>query len=205
MDVSLWRETAFRSAWWWGLNYSNPYLSPFEEFQRYKTHPAHPRLLAGWAAASPTARGPIAAGGLQALIEADLFQAARSSAMMPAFSMRRASKAATPRSKSGMLAAGSDCRGTGSRTARVTNSSRIPRAFEGSWLKRELHKTRNFKPLYEKGTVSGCGFVSASSGSCFRGKAPWTLHHVAGPFNAQESKPNVRQYRIRKPGRPTEL
>ena len=41
-----------------GLAYTNPYLSPFEEFQRYKTHPGDPRLSSKAASASPTARAP---------------------------------------------------------------------------------------------------------------------------------------------------
>ncbi len=61
-----WKTTRSRSAMWSGLSYQNPYLSPYEEFQRYKTHPAIRGFFEGGKRISYGARA-ITAGGLQSL------------------------------------------------------------------------------------------------------------------------------------------
>ena len=63
---TTWKTTRSRSASWSGLSYSNPYLSPYEEFQRYKTHPEIRKFFEGGKRISYGARA-ITAGGLQSL------------------------------------------------------------------------------------------------------------------------------------------
>jgi electron-transferring-flavoprotein dehydrogenase len=157
-----------------GLGYENPYLHPFEEFQRYKTHPAIRGFFEGGRRLSYGARA-IAAGGLQSLPkltfpggvlvgdDAGFLNAARI----------KGSHAAI---KSGMLAAEAAfealCAGRSG-----DELAAYPAAFEASWLRDELHRARNFKPFMAKGLYSGALMVGIDQ-IVFRGKAPWTLAHA---------------------------
>ncbi len=154
-----------------GLDYKNPYLSPFEEFQRYKTHPLIKPYLAGGKRLAYGARA-ITAGGLQsqpkltfpggALIgdDAGFLNAARI----------KGSHAAI---KSGMLAAESAFEALVSEHARDELAT-YPDAFRQSWLHAELYKTRNFKPYMKKGLYLG-SFLFGAEQVLFKGKVPWTL------------------------------
>ncbi|MEI7612192.1 MAG: electron transfer flavoprotein-ubiquinone oxidoreductase [Betaproteobacteria bacterium] len=156
-----------------GLAYSNPYLSPFEEFQRFKTHPALKDFLEGGRRISYSARA-ITAGGLQSLPKlvfpggaligdnAGLLNAARIKGIHGAI-------------KSGSLAAEATFAAiTAGRSADELTA--YPEAFHHSDLFSELHKTRNFKPWMSRGLVFG-GLMFGIDQIVFRGQAPWTLHH----------------------------
>ena len=154
-----------------GLDYKNPYLSPFEEFQRYKTHPMIKPYLQGGKRLAYGARA-IAAGGLQSqpklvfpgggLIgdDAGFLNAARI----------KGSHAAI---KSGMLAAESAFEALVSEHQRDELTT-YPEAFRQSWLHEELHQTRNFKPYMKKGLYLG-SFLFGAEQTLFKGKVPWTL------------------------------
>ena len=154
-----------------GLDYKNPYLSPFEEFQRYKTHPMIKPYLQGGKRLAYGARA-IAAGGLQSqpklvfpgggLIgdDAGFLNAARI----------KGSHAAI---KSGMLAAESAFEALVSEHQRDELAT-YPEAFRQSWLHQELHQTRNFKPYMKKGLYLG-SFLFGAEQTLFKGKVPWTL------------------------------
>jgi len=162
-----------------GLNYRNPYLSPYEEFQRYKTHPAIRAFLEGGKRLAYGARA-ITAGGLNALprftfpggcligCEAGFLNASRI----------KGSHAAI---KTGMLAAEAAFdalaaqRGGDELTA-------YTEAFRASWLHDELYRARNFKAAMGKGLWLGTLLVGIDQ-VVFRGKAPFTLH-VAKPDHA---------------------
>ena len=158
-----------------GLNYSNPHLSPFEEFQRYKTHPDIRKYLEGGKRLAYGARA-IAAGGLQsqprlvfpggALIgdDAGFLNAARI----------KGSHAAI---KSGMLAADAALEALAANRQRDALTA-FPAAFRDSWLYQELHKTRNFKPYMKHGLWMG-SLLFGIDQKLFGGKTPWTLHNSA--------------------------
>ena len=158
-----------------GLNYSNPHLSPFEEFQRYKTHPEIRKYLDGGKRLAYGARA-IAAGGLQSqprlifpgggLIgdDAGFLNAARI----------KGSHAAI---KSGMLAADAALDALAGNRQRDALTA-YPSAFQDSWLHEELHKTRNFKPYMKKGLWMG-SLLFGIDQKLFGGKVPWTLHNSA--------------------------
>jgi electron-transferring-flavoprotein dehydrogenase len=155
-----------------GLGYRNPYLSPFEEFQRFKCHPSVAPTLQGGRRLSYGARA-ITAGGLQSLprltfpggaligCEAGFLNAARI----------KGSHAAM---KTGMLAADAafDAIGTG---RSLDELEQYPAEFEKSWLREELHRTRNFKPWMDKGLWFGTLMFGIDQ-VALRGRAPWTLH-----------------------------
>ncbi len=155
-----------------GLDYANPWLSPFEEFQRYKTHPAiRPTFEGGkriaYGARSLTAGGLLSIpklcfpGGVMVGCEAGMLNASRIKGSHSAI-------------KSGALAA------EAAFEALVAERSHdelvaYPAAFESSWLHAELNKARNFKQWFKKGR-SVATLMTGVEQWLLKGKMPWTLH-----------------------------
>ncbi len=156
-----------------GLAYANPYLDPYEEFQRYKTHPDIRMFLEGGKRIAYGARA-IAAGGLMSLPkltfpggclvgdEAGFLNASRI----------KGSHAAI---KSGMLAAEAAFAALQARRS-GDELEAYPAAFGDSWLFDELYRARNFKQWMSKGLYSGTVMVGVEQ-TLLDGKFPWTLHH----------------------------
>ena len=156
-----------------GLAYRNPYLSPFEEFQRYKTHPAIRTFFEGGKRLGYGARA-IAAGGLQSLPRL-VFPGGALLGCDAGFLNASRIKGSHAAIKSGMLAAEAAFQALGD-DRRHDELGAYVDAFEGSWLKEELHKARNFKPAMSKGLVTGTLLVGIDQ-VLFKGKAPWTMRH----------------------------
>ncbi|WP_175041712.1 electron transfer flavoprotein-ubiquinone oxidoreductase [Duganella vulcania] len=157
-----------------GLNYENPYLSPYEEFQRYKTHPAIKTFFEGGKRISYGARA-ITAGGLQSLPKLVFPGGALIGCDAGFLNMSRI-KGSHAAIKSGMLAAESVFEALGASRQHDELAS-YPAAFEKSWLHEELHVARNVKPWLNKGLYLG-SLMTGIDQLVFRGKAPWTLHHT---------------------------
>lgn len=155
-----------------GLNYQNPWLSPFEEFQRYKTHPKIRHYLEGGKRIGYGARA-ITAGGLNCLpkltfpggallgCDAGLLNASRIKGSHTAI-------------KSGMLCAEAIAEELG-KTEPAAELTSYTQRFEKSWMKDELYRSRNFKPAMGKGLWIGTLLVGIDQ-KVFGGRAPWTLH-----------------------------
>jgi electron-transferring-flavoprotein dehydrogenase len=156
-----------------GLGYTNPYLSPFEEFQRYKTHPAIRSFLEGGKRVAYGARA-IAAGGLQSLPEL-VFPGGCLIGDDAGFLNASRIKGSHCAIKSGMMAAEAAHAALASGRAGDVLSD-YPKAFRESWLFDELYRARNFKPWMSKGLFTGALMVGIDQ-IVFGGKAPWTLHH----------------------------
>jgi electron-transferring-flavoprotein dehydrogenase len=156
-----------------GLAYQNPYLSPYEEFQRYKTHPAIRGFFEGGKRISYGARA-ITAGGLQSLPKL-VFPGGALIGCDAGFLNTSRIKGSHAAIKSGMLAADSVFAALGENRQGDELAS-YPAAFEQSWLHEELHVARNFKPWMSKGLVLGT-IMTGIDQIVFKGKAPWTLHH----------------------------
>jgi electron-transferring-flavoprotein dehydrogenase len=156
-----------------GLNYENPYLSPYEEFQRYKTHPAIRSFFEGGKRISYGARA-ITAGGLQSLPKLVFPGGALIGCDAGFLNMSRI-KGSHAAIKSGMLAAESVFAALGESRQHDELVS-YPVAFEQSWLHDELHVARNVKPYLNMGLYVG-SLMTGIDQLIFRGKAPWTLHH----------------------------
>ena len=161
-----------------GLDYKNPWLSPFEEMQRWKTHPAIRAHLEGGKRIGYGARA-ITAGGLLSLpktvfpggalvgCEAGYLNAARI----------KGSHAAI---KTGMLAAEAafDAITAGRQHDELVA---YPAAFEQSWLHAELNQSRNFKQWFKKGTTVGTlmtGIEQWLLPKLGLKSPPWTLHRT---------------------------
>jgi electron-transferring-flavoprotein dehydrogenase len=156
-----------------GLSYQNPYLSPYEEFQRYKTHPEIRKFFEGGKRISYGARA-ITAGGLQSLPKT-VFPGGALIGCDAGFLNTSRIKGSHAAIKTGMLAADAAFAALGENRQHDELAS-YPAAFEQSWLHEELHVARNFKPWMSKGLVLGT-IMTGIDQILFKGKAPWTLHH----------------------------
>ncbi|CDY74218.1 Electron transfer flavoprotein-ubiquinone oxidoreductase [Caballeronia glathei] len=156
-----------------GLGYQNPYLSPFEEFQRYKTHPAIRPFFEGGKRLSYGAR-VITAGGLMSLPKLTFAGGALIGDNAGFLNASRI-KGSHGAIKSGMLAgeAAFDAIRSGRQRDEL---SAYPQAFKRSWLHKELHKARNFKQWMSKGLYVGTLMVGIEQ-KLFGGRVPWTLRH----------------------------
>ena len=156
-----------------GLAYQNPYLSPYEEFQRYKTHPAIRGYFEGGKRISYGARA-ITAGGLQSLPKT-VFPGGALIGCDAGFLNVSRIKGSHGAIKTGMLAAESAFAALAAGRQHDELAS-YPEAFKASWLHEELHVARNFKPWMSKGLYLGT-FMTGIDQILFKGKAPWTLRH----------------------------
>ncbi len=155
-----------------GLSYANPYLSPFEEFQRYKTHPAIRGFFEGAKRVGYGARA-IVAGGLNALPDT-VFPGGALIGCDAGYLNASRIKGTHTAIKSGMLAAQAAFEAISQGRA----SDRLeayPAAFRESWLYDELYRARNFKAAMSKGLWSGTLLVGIDQ-VLFGGRAPWTMH-----------------------------
>ena len=155
-----------------GLGYTNPYLSPFDEFQRYKTHPAIRTYLEGGKRLEYGSRA-INASGLQSLPKL-VFPGGALIGCDAGFLNAPRIKGSHAAIKSGMLAAEAAFEALAAERERDELST-YPQAFERSWLHDELHRARNFKPWLDKGLLLG-SLMFGIDQIIFRGNAPWTLH-----------------------------
>jgi electron-transferring-flavoprotein dehydrogenase len=158
-----------------GLGYANPYLEPFQEFQRYKTHPLLRDFLAGGKRLAYGARA-INASGLQSLPQL-AFPGGALVGCEAGFLNAPRIKGSHAAIKTGMLAADAAFDALAAGRAHDALAA-YPTAFEASWLHDELHRARNFKPYLDRGLVVGAVLWGIDQ-LLFRGKAPWTLHRKA--------------------------
>ncbi|MBI3918287.1 MAG: NAD(P)/FAD-dependent oxidoreductase, partial [Betaproteobacteria bacterium] len=157
-----------------GLAYSNPYLSPYEEFQRYKTHAAIRPFLEGGKRIAYGARA-ISAGGLQSLPKLT-FPGGCLIGDDAGFLNASRIKGSHAAIKSGMLAA--EAAIAALKAGRAGDElAAYPEAFRASWLHDELHRARNFKPWMSRGLFTGTLMVGIDQ-VALGGRAPWTLHHA---------------------------
>src|SRR5258706_9584625 len=167
-----------------GFGYENPYLYPVEEVQRDKTHPAIRGFFEGGRRISYGARA-IAAGGIQSLPKL-VFPGGVLAGDDAGFLNAARIKGTHAAIKSGMLAAQSAFKALAAGRARDQLAD-YPRAFEASWLREELHRARNFKPLMSKGLYTGTLLVGVDQ-VLFGGRAPWTLTHTTPDNEKLEPK-----------------
>ncbi len=161
-----------------GLDYSNPYLSPFEEFQRWKTHPNIRYYFEGedkgLKPAKRLAYGAraITAGGLQSLPKTVFPGGALVGCDAGYLNVSRI-KGSHAAIKTGMLAA--EAAFEALQTGRQHDELlAYPAAFEKSWLHTELRKSRNFKAWFKKG-LAVATVMNGVEQFALKGHIPWTL------------------------------
>lgn len=161
-----------------GLAYENPYLSPFDEFQRYKTHPSIRGFFEGGKRLAYGARA-LTAGGLQSLPKV-IFPGGALVGCDAGFLNASRIKGSHAAIKTGMLAAEALAEALAAgRSADLLEA--FPRAFEASWLNTELKNAKNFKQWMAKGLYSGALMVGIEQKlfvDWLKMAPPWTLHHT---------------------------
>lgn len=157
------------------LNYRNPHLSPFDEFQRWKQHPRIRRFLDGGKRVAYGARA-VNKGGLQSLPKL-VFPGGLLAGCDAGFLNNAKIKGSHGAIKSGSLAAESihEALASGDEGYGVLES--YEERFRASWLHDELYRSRNFGPgLHKLGTFLGAAFSFVDQ-NLFRGRLPFTWHN----------------------------
>lgn len=157
-----------------GLDYENPHLSPFDEFQRFKTHPKIRAVLEGGRRISYGARA-LSEGGIQSLPKLT-FPGGLLVGDTAGFLNVPKIKGTHTSMKSGMLAAEAVFEML-SRESLENEATTYPEALRESWLYDELWRVRNVRPSFRWGLWGGLVY-SALDTYVFAGHAPWTLHHL---------------------------
>ncbi|WP_114662462.1 electron transfer flavoprotein-ubiquinone oxidoreductase [Polynucleobacter necessarius] len=155
-----------------GLSYKNPYLSPFEEFQRYKLHPKIRETFEGGKRIAYGARA-LTAGGLNSLPKT-VFPGGALTGCDAGYLNASRIKGSHAAIKTGMLAAEAAVAAINdNRSADVLAG--YPAAFQHSWLHTELNQARNFKAWMSKGLYLGTLMVGLEQ-KVMGGNVPWTVH-----------------------------
>jgi electron-transferring-flavoprotein dehydrogenase len=165
-----------------GLSYRNPYLSPFEEFQRYKLHPAIRSTFEGGKRISYGARA-ITAGGLNSLPQT-VFPGGALIGCDAGYLNASRIKGSHAAIKSGMLAAEAVLSALSENRANDILTA-YPSAFKNSWLYQELKQARNFKPWMSKGLYLGTLMVGVEQ-KLLGGNVPWTIHQRKADYEYLE-------------------
>ena len=156
-----------------GLDYRNPWLSPFDEMQRFKTHPVIRQQFAGGRRIAYGARA-LNEGGLQSIPNL-VFPGGALIGDAAGFVNVPKIKGTHTSMKSGMLAAEavSEALAAGA----TADLSAYPERLQTSWVWGELASVRNIRPSFARFGLYGGLTYSAIDTYLLRGKAPWTLHH----------------------------
>ena len=155
-----------------GLDYENPHLSPFEEFQRFKTHPAIRPVFAGGRRIAYGARA-LNEGGHQSIPRLTFPGGALIGCAAGFLDVPRI-KGTHTAMKSGMLAAEAAFEALAEGAAGMLDRYQV--ALDGSWVAAELHRARNVRPGFRFGLLGGLAHAALDA-YVLRGRAPWTFHH----------------------------
>ena len=153
-----------------GLDYQNPHLSPFDEFQRFKTHPKIKKILSGGKRIAYGARALIE-GGFQSLPQMYMPGALLIGCNAGTLNMPKI-KGSHTAMKSGILAAETI-------VEYIKNNSDLSGyedKFKNSWIYKELYYARNVKPSFRWGLIPAIIFTGIDQ-ILFRGNLPFTLKH----------------------------
>ena len=179
------------------LNYSNPYLSPFHEFQRLKHHPVLSRHLEGGKRIAYGARA-IAKGGLNALPKMSLPGALLVGCDAGTLNFAKI-KGTHTAMKSGMIAAETVFDAIANGDEGRTDLTQYAENFKNSWVYSELHQTRNFGPAMHKfGTWLGGAFNFIDQ-NIFKGKLPFTLKDLSKDHESLKSASECPEINYPKP------
>ena len=157
-----------------GLDYRNPHLSPFEEFQRFKTHPEIRPAFEGGRRVAYGARA-LNEGGFQS-IPTLICPGAAIIGCAAGFLNVPKIKGTHNAMKTGMIAAEAIATALADDTGPLLEA--YPAALKKSWVWDELYRVRNIRPAFRWGMWAGLLYAGLDT-YLFRGKAPWTLRHHA--------------------------
>jgi len=167
-----------------GLDYDNPHLSPFDEMQRFKTHPAIRPMLEGGKRIAYGSRA-LNEGGLQSVPKL-VFPGGALIGCAAGFLNVPKIKGSHNAMKTGMLAAEAAfeaiaAAGPGENGGEAAPElTTFPEKYRNSWVHEELHKARNFRPAFSKWGLYGAMLYGGLDLKLLGGRAPWTFHHKHG-------------------------
>ena len=169
-----------------GLDYKNPHLSPYDEFQRFKTHPSISKILKGGKRIAYGARALIE-GGLQSLPKMYMPGALLIGCDAGTLNMPKI-KGSHTAMKSGMIAA---------ETIHEFLSENVPLSsyedkFNSSWIYKELHSARNVKPSFNWGLIPAIIFTGIDQ-IIFRGNLPFTLKHPHADHETLQKAKDIKK------------
>ena len=169
-----------------GLDYKNPYLSPYDEFQQFKTHPEIKKLLTGGKRISYGARALIE-GGIQSLPQMYMPGALLIGCDAGTLNMPKI-KGSHTAMKSGIIAA----QVIDKHINDGENLSIYEKEFKNSWVYEELHQARNVKPSFKWGLIPAMIFTGIDQ-KIFAGKLPFTLQHDHADHESLELAKNSKK------------
>ena len=182
-----------------GLDYSNPWLSPFEEFQRWKTHPAIRKYLEGGKRIGYGARA-ITAGGILSLPKT-VFPGGALVGCEAGYLNASRIKGSHAAIKTGMLAADAAFEAV-TQGRQHDELSAYPAAFRQSWLFTELDRARNFKQWFKKGRTTATLMTGIEQWLLpklgFKAP-PWTIHRTAADHTYLKPAADCPQINYPKP------
>jgi electron-transferring-flavoprotein dehydrogenase len=155
-----------------GLDYQNPWMSPFDEFQRFKTHPAIRTFFEDGRRIAYGARA-ISEGGFQSLPKLT-FPGGVLVGDTAGFLNNAKIKGIHTAMKSGMTAAEAVYDALADEKIREVTS--YPEKVRGTWIWDELYRVRNVRPAFRWGLWGGLAYAAVDT-FLFQGKAPWTMHN----------------------------
>jgi electron-transferring-flavoprotein dehydrogenase len=179
-----------------GLDYRNPHLSPFDEFQRFKTHPTIRPTFEGGRRIAYGARA-LNEGGFQSIPKLvfpggaiigcaagflnvpkikGTHNAMKTGMIAAEAAFDAMTSAATPAATPAATSAGTsdDVSATGANSGATLNA--YPEALKKSWVWDELYRVRNIRPAFRWGMLAGLLYAGLDT-YLLRGRAPWTFHH----------------------------
>jgi electron-transferring-flavoprotein dehydrogenase len=178
-----------------GLDYSNPWLSPFEETQRLKTHPAIRKHFQGGRRVSYGARA-LSEGGYQSIPKLT-FPGGALIGDAAGFLNVPKIKGTHAAMKSGMLAA--EAVADALADGRPAEPASFETRFRQSWLNDELRNVRNIRPAFAKYGLYGALAYSAVDTYVFKGRAPWTFRHPHADYQTLTPAANAPKIDYPKP------
>ncbi len=178
-----------------GLDYKNPYLSPYEEFQRFKLHPKIRHIFEGGRRISYGARA-LNEGGVQSLPKLSFPGGALIGCDAGTLNTPKI-KGTHTAMKSGMIGAELVYDELSSNNAN-SEISRFDEKFHQSWAGKELKNARNVRPSFKYGLKFGM-ILSGIDQILLRGKAPWTLSHSEADHLSLKKKINAKKIDYPKP------
>ena len=178
-----------------GLDYKNPYLSPYEEFQRFKTHPDVIKLFQGGRRISYGARA-LNEGGWQSLPNLSFPGGALVGCDAGTLNTPKI-KGTHTAMKSGMIAAEEIFKelDLGKSNTELIN---FEPNFKKSWAGKELKRARNVRPSFKYGLFAGM-ILTGIDQILLKGKAPWTLNHSEPDHLSLKEKKDANPINYPKP------
>ena len=156
-----------------GLDYENPYISPYQEFQKFKTHPKIKDILKNGRRIAYGARA-LNEGGFQSLPKLNFPGGALIGCEAGTLNVPKI-KGSHTAMKSGILASEAIFNNLKHNSETILELSHYEDNFYKSWAGKELKKARNFRPGFKYGLIFGT-ILGALDQVIFKGNAPWTIN-----------------------------